>query len=96
MGSDQLKSLGRRLKDERIKRNDTQQIFAARLGISVPTLKKMENGNPGVQIGTWLSALRILDRETDIEKLLMPTEDLFARYEQSVEPVRKRASRRNS
>ncbi|MBK5275831.1 MAG: helix-turn-helix domain-containing protein [Desulfuromonadales bacterium] len=88
-----LESLGARLKEERLRKNDTQLMFAARIGVSIPTLKKMEDGNPSVQIGSWSTALRMLDRESDLDYLFAPPEDLFVKYNQASAPKRRRASR---
>ena len=93
--SDLLKALGGRLREERLKRNETQQTFAARIGTSVPTLLRMEQGDEKVQFGFWVAALEILDRATDINKI-MKTDDLFEQYEQKQNPKRQRASRRRS
>jgi len=41
-----LQALGTRLREERLRRNETQALFAARVGVSVPTLRKMEAGDP--------------------------------------------------
>lgn len=89
----QLKPLGSRLRDERLKRNETQALFAARIGISVPTLRKMESGDPTVLIGHWATALELLDRAGDLDALLAGPEDLFAKYELMKAPARRRASR---
>ena len=88
-----LHSLGLRLRDERIRRNDSQAKFAARIGVSIPTLRKMEEGDPSVRIGHWFAALSVLGREKDFDALLAPQEDLFARFEKMTAPVRKRAAR---
>jgi transcriptional regulator with XRE-family HTH domain len=90
-----LKSLGSRLRNERLRRNDTQAIFAARLGISVPTLRKMESGDPRVSVGYWLAALDVLDRAGDLDAILAAPEDLFAKYDQMKTPLPRRASRRS-
>ena len=76
----QLQSLGTRLKDARLERNESQQRFAARLGVSVPTLRKMEKGDPTVAVGTWAQALWLLDRVADLDKVLAPT-SLFAEWD---------------
>ncbi|MEI8140248.1 MAG: helix-turn-helix domain-containing protein [bacterium] len=89
-----LHSLGLRLRDARLRRNDTQAIFAARIGISVPTLRKMESGDPSVLVGHWVTALEVLDRAGDIEAILAAPEDLFAKYDQMKTPLPRRASRR--
>jgi transcriptional regulator with XRE-family HTH domain len=88
-----LKDLGSRLRNERLKRNETQAIFAARIGVSVPTLRKMESGDPTVLIGHWAASLDILDRAGDIDAILAEPDDLFAKYEMSKAPARQRASR---
>jgi transcriptional regulator with XRE-family HTH domain len=88
-----LKNLGSRLRDERLKRNETQGVFSARIGVSIPTLRKMEAGDPTVLIGHWLEALEILDHAGDIDRILAAPEDLFAKFEMLKAPVRLRASR---
>lgn len=88
-----LKDLGARLRRERLQRNETQSVFAARLGISVPTFHKMESGDPKVLIGHWIAALDLLDRAHEIDGLLME-KDLFELYETSSPMSRKRASRK--
>lgn len=92
--NDRLKSLGARLRAERLRRNETQQVFASRIGVSIPTYYKMEHGDPSVPMGQWAVALDILGHVGDLDQLLAPTEDLFAKYEQSKTPVRQRASRK--
>lgn len=90
-----LQRLGERLKTERLCRNETQAVFAARLGVSIPTLHKMEQGSPAVMIGYWGRAMDILDHTDDWDKLLEPRENLFEKYERlHASPVRQRASRR--
>lgn len=91
---DILQKLGERLRGERLLRNETQQVFAARIGTSVPTLLRMESGDPKVKFGFWVAALDILDRAADLNQVLATT-DLFERYEQSQRPQRQRASRRS-
>lgn len=94
MNDENLKRLGCRLRTERLRRNDTQAVFAARIGASVPTLRKMEMGDGGVLIGYWCAALDILDRSGDWDAVLAEPEDLFAKYERATTPVRQRAIRR--
>jgi transcriptional regulator with XRE-family HTH domain len=91
---DSLKALGIRLREERLRRNDTQKVFAARIGVSVPTLYKMESGDHRVQLGHWAVALDLLGHMEDLNQLLTPKENLFAKYEQTQKPKRQRASRK--
>uniref|UniRef100_C6DYH8 XRE family transcriptional regulator n=1 Tax=Geobacter sp. (strain M21) TaxID=443144 RepID=C6DYH8_GEOSM len=93
LADQKLKELGTRLRGERLQRNETQAIFAARLGISVPTLYKMEAGDPTVLVGHWINALEVLDRVQEIDGLLTK-KDLFELYEATAPTARKRASRR--
>lgn len=89
---DPLQRLGLRLRSARLARNESQARFAARLGISVPTLRRMEQGDPTAQIGHWLAALDILERGDGFEPLLEPRDSLFAVAESPKQ--RQRARRR--
>jgi transcriptional regulator with XRE-family HTH domain len=90
---EKLASLGQRLREARLAANEKQARFAARLGISVPTLRKLENGDPAVGIGVLVEALAILGRQDELDALLAPKDDLFARWEAARNPQRKRAGR---
>ena len=79
--NDILKNLGFRLKNARLEINDPQKEFSFRIGVSIPTLYKMEQGNPSISIGTWVKALSMLGRLDDIDQLIAPKESLFAQYE---------------
>lgn len=92
--ADSLKALGARLREARLRRNETQQVFASRIGVSVPTLYKMENGDHRVQLGHWAVALDILDHGEDLDHLLAPRENLFDKYDRTQIPKRRRASRK--
>ncbi|NTU53396.1 MAG: helix-turn-helix domain-containing protein [Chlorobiaceae bacterium] len=96
MHDDKLRSLGERLRQARIARNEMQQLFADRLGVSRPTLSKMEAGDPGVTIGIWVKALHLLDRDDELDQLLAAGDNLFEKYEQQNAPKRKRVSRKRT
>jgi len=89
-----LQNLGSRLRRERLRRNEAQTVFASRIGVSVPTLRKMESGDATVLVGHWITALDMLDRTGDIDGILAEPEDLFVKYEMMNAPARRRASRR--
>ncbi len=91
---DKLKQLGERLRHARLKRDEPQSEFAVRLGVSVPTLRKMETGNPSVSIGLWVEALELLNRLSDLDHVLTPQQSLFEQYDAKLEKTRKRASKR--
>jgi transcriptional regulator with XRE-family HTH domain len=89
-----LQQLGDRLRAERVARNESQTRFAARIGVSVPTLRRMEQGDATAQIGHWLTALTLLGRIADAEALLAPRYSLFDAAAQAAKPVRQRARRK--
>ena len=76
-----LKNLGARFKSARLDRNESQARFAARIGVSVPTLRNMEKGDPAVGIGLWVEALWILDHLKDLESVLKKRESLFDQFD---------------
>ncbi len=84
-----LKELGQRLKKARLERNDSQKEFAFRLGTSIPTLAKMEQGSPSVSMGTWIQALSMLGKLDELDQLIAPSESLFERYE-TLEKIKNR------
>lgn len=65
-----LRDFGERLKARRIDRGDTQSAFAARVGVSVPTYRKMEKGEDSVPFGYWVRALRLLGALGQLDELL--------------------------
>ena len=89
-----LQQIGDRLRAERLTRNESQTRFAARIGVSVPTLRRMEQGDASAQIGHWLTALTLLGRIADAEALLAPRYSLFDAAAQADKPVRQRARRK--
>jgi transcriptional regulator with XRE-family HTH domain len=88
-----LQQLGDRLRAERLARDESQTRFAARVGVSVPTLRRMEQGDASAQIGHWFTALTLLGRIADAETLLAPRYSLFDVAAQNDKPVRQRARR---
>ncbi len=71
-------------------------VFAERLGVSERTVRAMEHGLPTVQIGTWLTALWLLDELQQLDHVLELRESLLdrARNESEGQHRRQRASRR--
>lgn len=85
-----LAGLGRRLRAARVERNQTMAVFAARIGVSVPTLRDMERGAPTVQVGAWTNALWALDRLEDLATVLAERESLLERARAAAQAPRKR------
>jgi transcriptional regulator with XRE-family HTH domain len=66
-----LLEFGRAIRVARIRRRQSAQDFASRLGVTLPTLRKLERGDPGVAVATFVSALwlvGLLDRLRDLAK----------------------------
>ena len=89
-----LSELGKRLRAARIERNDTMDVFAQRLGVSVGTVRAMERGAPTVQVGAWLNALWILNQLETVTRVLEPQESPLDRIRAQEKRRRQRASRR--
>ena len=76
-----LIQFGQRLKDARLGRNESQDLFAQRLGLTRQSYSRMEKGSPQTQIGNWLAASSILGRLDDWQEILAEKENLFAKFE---------------
>lgn len=85
-----LRGLGENLAIARIRRRESQRVWAKRLGISVPTLIRMERGDPGVGAGIYATALWLIGTVKGLSDLAAPTADLGALEDD----VRKAAARR--
>lgn len=90
---DSLLALGNRLRQARITKGDSQSVFARRIGVSVPTLRDLEQGNPRVSVGVWGAALWTLSRLPDLDTVLQPQESLFEQFARQP-AARQRAPRR--
>ena len=76
-----LKQIGERLREARLSRNESQELFAQRLGLTRQSYSRMEKGSPKTLIGNWLVASSILGRLDGWRDVLSEKEDLFARFE---------------
>jgi DNA-binding XRE family transcriptional regulator len=85
-----LNQLGKRLMQARLARNESQEVFAARIGLTRQTYSKMEKGAATVPLGYWLAASDILGRLQTWQDVLLEKEDLFEQFERN-QSKRKRA-----
>ncbi len=74
-----LRDLGRALRIARIRRREPLFAFANRLLVSVPTLRRMEAGDPTVAIGAWVRAWSVLDMLNQLRPLADPGSDRVGR-----------------
>ena len=88
-----LARLGENLGVARVRRRESQRAWAKRLGISVPTLIRMERGDAGVGVGIYATALWLIGRAAAIPELAEPSEDRRALESDVRKALRRRAVR---
>lgn len=88
-----LKRLGENLAVARIRRKESQRLWAQRLGVSVPTLIRMEQGDPGVSAGIYATALWLIGRAQALPELADPNLDRGALEIDVREAMRRRSVR---
>ncbi|HJV97267.1 MAG TPA: XRE family transcriptional regulator [Albitalea sp.] len=88
-----LKQLGENLAIARVRRKESQRVWAQRLGVSVPTLIRMEQGDAGVGVGVYATALWLVGRVQALPTLVDPQSDRGALELDVREAVRRRAAR---
>jgi transcriptional regulator with XRE-family HTH domain len=77
----------------RLRRRYSAESVAKRAGIARATLFRVEQGDPGVSIGTLASVLRVLGIQDDLD--LVGRDDVLGRKLQDLQlPTRKTAPRR--
>jgi transcriptional regulator with XRE-family HTH domain len=88
-----LARLGENLAIARLRRRESQRDWAKRLGISVPTLIRLERGDPGVGMGIYATALWLIGRAGAIPDLAEPQADRGALESDIRKVLRRRAVR---
>lgn len=73
-----LQRLGKDLAVARKRRGESLREWAARLQVSVPTLMRLEKGDPTVSMGVYATALWLLNRHQALAQAADPKEDLAA------------------
>jgi transcriptional regulator with XRE-family HTH domain len=88
-----LRALGENLAIARGRRRESQRTWAKRLGVSIPTLIRMERGDPGVGAGIYATALWLIGRSAALAELAAPGSDRGALESNVREAVARRAAR---
>ena len=70
-----LEQLGAHLAVARLRRSESLKTWAGRLGVSIPTLQRLESGDPGVGVGILASALWLIGRDGALGELASPESD---------------------
>ena len=70
-----LEQLGADLAVARLRRKESLKTWAKRMGVSVPTLLRLEAGAPTVSLGVVATALWLIGRDATLATLATPRED---------------------
>src|SRR4030095_7773699 len=88
-----LQALGENLAIARVRRRESQRAWARRLGVSVPTLIRLERGDPGVGIGIYATALWLIGKAEALPELAAPSTDRGAIESDVRAAIKRRAVR---
>ena len=88
-----LRALGENLAIARVRRHESQRTWAKRLGVSVPTLIRLERGDPGVGMGIYATALWLIGRANALPDLAAPANDRGAIESDVRTAIKRRAVR---
>ena len=70
-----LRKLGSDVRDARRRRRISTTVMAERAGISRPTLRKVEDGDPSVSLGIYASVLFVLGMDDRLGEIADATND---------------------
>lgn len=70
-----IEKLGADLAVARLRRRESLKTWAQRMGVSVPTLQRLEAGDPAVGIGIVATALWLIQRDAELRQLAAPEHD---------------------
>jgi hypothetical protein len=70
-----IEKLGADLAVARLRRKESLKTWATRMGVSVPTLQRLEAGDPAVGIGIVATALWLIKRDGELRNLATPEHD---------------------
>lgn len=91
-----LAALGEHLALARVRRKESQRQWALRIGVSVPTLIRMERGDASVSIGVYATALWLLGLSGALGDIASPDKDLRALEADVRAAARTRAARKQT
>jgi len=70
-----LEKLGADLAVARLRRKESLKTWAGRMGVTVPTLQRLEAGDPGIGLGILATALWLIGRDGALVELASPETD---------------------
>ncbi len=91
-----LRKLGVDLTIARQRRREARPAWAARLNVSIPTLIRMEKGDPTVGMGVYATALWMMGRHTALGALASPKDDHAALEQELLTVTRRHKKTKNN
>ncbi len=70
-----LEALGAHLAVARMRRKQSLSDWAKRIGVSIPTLMRLESGDPSVGVGLFATALWLIGRDGELARIASPETD---------------------
>jgi transcriptional regulator with XRE-family HTH domain len=70
-----VKELGENIRTARLRRRQTQAQLATRMMVSLPTVRRVENGDPSVSLAVYYTALWALGLIKDVRGIAKPNSD---------------------
>ncbi|OIQ66031.1 hypothetical protein GALL_524030 [mine drainage metagenome] len=70
-----LETLGSHLAVARVRRKESLATRAKRIGVSIPTLTRLEAGDPSVSMGIYATALWLIGRDGELAQIASPEHD---------------------
>ncbi|MEO8752386.1 MAG: XRE family transcriptional regulator [Casimicrobiaceae bacterium] len=89
-----MRRLGEHVAIARARRKESQRAWAERIGVSLPTLIRLEKGDPTVSMAAYASALWLIGRVQALGEIVAPGTDRGA-LELDVRTARKRGAVRS-
>ena len=90
-----MQALGADLALARKRRKQSLREWAARMGVSVRTVQRMEQGDPGVGMGIYALALWLMGRSSALAQLALPELDMAA-LDQDIALAQQRGQKRKA
>lgn len=70
-----LETMGSHLAVARVRRKESLATRAKRIGVSIPTLMRLESGDPSVSMGIYATALWLIGRDGELARIASPEHD---------------------